>query len=80
MSNKNTILSLNSKWQKSSVEFTNTDISLEQYFNFKRAFSYSNCENCGIEVSTPHIPSYSLCDDCAGDDKCVQCGNSLKDE
>ena len=41
------------------------------------AFSTSNCENCGIEISTPHLPSFKLCDDCVGDDKCVQCGNKI---
>ena len=41
------------------------------------AFSFSNCENCGVEVSTPHIPSYKICDVCAGDNKCVQCGNKI---
>ena len=41
------------------------------------AFSFSNCKNCGVKISTPHQSSYKLCDDCAGDDKCVQCGNRL---
>jgi len=31
------------------------------------AFSTSNCESCGVEISSPHIPSYTLCDNCAGD-------------
>lgn len=42
------------------------------------AFSTSNCENCGVEVSTPHQPSYKLCSNCAGDDKCVQCGGKIQ--
>ena len=41
------------------------------------AFSLSNCENCGLEISTPHIPSYKLCDSCAGYDKCTQCGTRI---
>lgn len=41
------------------------------------AFSFGNCEVCGIEVSCGHIPCYKLCDTCAGDDKCVQCGGDL---
>lgn len=45
------------------------------------AFCFSNCNSCGIGISSPHIPSYTLCDDCAGDDKCVQCGEKIdKDE
>jgi len=42
------------------------------------AFSTSNCENCGVEISSPHIPSYTLCDNCAGDNKCVQCGGKIQ--
>lgn len=45
------------------------------------AFSFSNCKICGEEISTPHLPSYVLCYDCAGDDKCIQCGDKIdKDE
>lgn len=42
------------------------------------AFSFSNCEGCNMEISTPHIPGYKFCDDCAEKgNKCKQCGHEL---
>ena len=44
------------------------------------AFSRSNCERCGKSITTPHIPSYKICEECAkysGD--CKQCGENIED-
>ncbi|WP_105176884.1 hypothetical protein [Clostridium cagae] len=44
------------------------------------AFSYSNCERCGKAITTPHIPPYKICEECAkysGD--CQQCGENIED-
>lgn len=43
------------------------------------AFSFGNCEGCSKEISTPHIPGYKLCDDCAeNSNKCKQCNYGLE--
>lgn len=44
------------------------------------AISHSNCERCGKSITTPHIPSYKICEECArysGD--CQQCGENIED-
>ena len=43
------------------------------------AFSSGNCEKCGKEITTPHIPCDKLCKECANKfDRCKQCGNKIK--
>lgn len=44
------------------------------------AFSFGNCAFCGEDVSTPHIPCYRYCDECAENKSiCKQCGNELEE-
>lgn len=43
------------------------------------AFSYDKCIECGIGVTTPHIPCYKLCPECSAKlNKCEQCGGDVK--
>ena len=45
------------------------------------AFSFGNCELCGTEVSTGHIPVNRICDKCAEEnDLCESCGNKIEKE
>lgn len=45
------------------------------------AFSDSNCQKCGKEIVTPHIPSYKYCEDCASElGVCEQCGSNIINE
>lgn len=42
------------------------------------AFSYSECIYCRETVSTPHIPRYKCCNDCAEKNNvCQQCNSEL---
>jgi len=39
------------------------------------AFSYGKCNQCGKEVTTPHIPCDVICEDCSEKKGlCVVCG------
>jgi hypothetical protein len=42
------------------------------------AFSFGNCQECGCEVSTAHIPCDKLCQECS-DAKhiCKECGRNI---
>lgn len=45
------------------------------------AFSESNCIICGGEITTAHIPSYKVCEECSKElTLCKQCGKELIDE
>lgn len=42
------------------------------------AFSEGECDSCGKEVITAHIPCDRLCEECSTDLKrCKECGDSL---
>ena len=44
------------------------------------AFSNSSCKRCGKLISTPHIPSYEICEECSKhSDDCQQCGKNIKE-
>ena len=45
------------------------------------AFSWGECEICGAEVVTPHIPCYKICPKCSKkQNKCEWCGELIEDE
>lgn len=42
------------------------------------ALSTSNCKKCNKEITTPHIPSYEYCEECAKElSVCQQCGKKI---
>lgn len=42
------------------------------------AFSQSKCDYCEADITTPHIPSYRVCNDCSEEHGvCEQCGKAL---
>ena len=45
------------------------------------SFSESNCIICGDLMTTPHIPSYKVCEECSlGLNVCQQCGEEFSNE
>lgn len=44
------------------------------------AFSNGQCERCGCDVVTPHIPCDKLCEDCSEKyNSCRECGSKIED-
>lgn len=45
------------------------------------AFTKTNCNKCGIEITTGHIPGYTICKSCSEElELCEQCGEELKEK
>lgn len=43
-----------------------------------QAFSTGKCKICGVDVVTPHIPAYCICEECAEKlQLCQQCGKVI---
>jgi hypothetical protein len=46
-----------------------------------QAMSIGECKVCGKDTPSPHLPSYSVCSECAIEfDLCEQCGKNLHHE
>lgn len=42
------------------------------------AFSQGKCKICGCNITTPHIPSYEVCEKCSKEKNlCEQCGEEI---
>lgn len=44
---------------------------------YGQAFTTTNCKKCDKTIVTGHIPGHVLCEECAGEEYCEQCGELL---
>jgi hypothetical protein len=43
--------------------------------------TFTECNECDIDVVSPHLPAYTLCEECAKKlNRCQQCGYLLEDK